>query len=188
MTENWKPVVGWEGLYEVSDHGNVRSLDREVPSRNQNGPFVKKLKGRELKLKVNTSGHLRVDLCRDSQVSAREVHRLVLEAFRGTCPPGHECCHWDGNPQNNHLSNLRWGTSSENKMDNIRNNTHHYAKRVMCPNSHLLVEWRKGEPDKRVCRACAAGKEAVRRGTASSVKEYADRYLRVRGKDYLIIE
>lgn len=48
------------------------------------------------------------------------IHRLVLLAFVGPCPPGMECCHIDGNPINNRLSNLRWGTRRENMEDRVR--------------------------------------------------------------------
>lgn len=47
----------------------------------------------------------------------KKVHRLILEAFRGPCPPDMEGCHNDGNPANNHLDNLRWGTKKENAQD-----------------------------------------------------------------------
>lgn len=51
------------------------------------------------------------------------VHRLVLEAFVGPCPPGMECCHNDGDPSNNALANLRWDTSASNNADKIRHGT-----------------------------------------------------------------
>lgn len=52
------------------------------------------------------------------------VHRLVLEAFVGPCPDGMECCHDDGNPENNHLSNLRWDTRQANSLDRIKHDRH----------------------------------------------------------------
>ena len=156
MTENWKPVVGFEELYEVSDQGNVRSLDREVLVERQYGPVVRKHKGRELKLITNPSGHLKVNLWRDGQMFTRYVHRLVLEAFRGTCPDGHECCHWDDNPANNRLENLRWDSSSANRIDSVRNGTHNMANKTHCPKGHEFdVENTYIGPDGwRRCREC----------------------------------
>jgi len=58
----------------------------------------------------------------------KKVHQLVLEAFRGMCPVGKEACHYDGNPENNSLDNLRWGTRSENTKDAVRHGTHPVAK------------------------------------------------------------
>ena len=156
MTENWKPVVGYEGIYEVSDHGNVRSVDREVDTENQHGPCVQKLRGRELKLIANTSGHLRANLWKDGQMSLQRVHRLVLEAFRGACPPGHECCHYDDDPTNNRLSNLRWDTSSANRLDSVRNGTHYWANKTQCPQGHEYDDENTYfRPDgRRMCREC----------------------------------
>lgn len=167
MTENekWKPVVGWEGLYEVSDQGRVRSLDREVETSNRHGPCVQKLKGRELKPWAVRTGHLQVNLSRKGQVSAHYVHRLVLEAFRGTCPPGHEACHYDDDPSNNRLENLRWGTSSENSLDMVRNGNHNMARKTHCPKGHDYdVENTYVGPDgKRYCRACNRARLRARR-------------------------
>jgi hypothetical protein len=55
--------------------------------------------------------------------ASRKVHRLVLEAFVGPCPPGMECCHNDGNPLNNRLDNLRWDTRRSNQLDRNRHGT-----------------------------------------------------------------
>ncbi len=85
MSETWKDVVGYEGIYQVSDLGHVRSLDRVV-ARPVKGDM--KLKGRILKQVSNSvSGHLTVNLYRDGP-RKHYVHRLVLSAFVGTCPKG----------------------------------------------------------------------------------------------------
>ena len=68
-------------------------------------------------------GHLCVCLVRDGTKWSRHVHRLVLEAFLGPCPPGLICCHNDGDPANNRLSNLRWDTYKSNSEDMLRHGT-----------------------------------------------------------------
>jgi len=97
MTELWKSVVGFEGAYEVSDLGRVRSLLRG---------------GRVLRPGRSTScGHLVVLLGRKNK---RYVHALVAEAFVGPRPLGCDVLHLDGNAGNNAAVNLKYGTRSEN--------------------------------------------------------------------------
>jgi HNH endonuclease len=76
-----------------------------------------------LKLSRQRSGHLLASLYRGNGQEYRQVHRLVLEAFAGPCPPGRECRHLNGNPADNRLSNLAWGTHVENMRDRIRHGT-----------------------------------------------------------------
>ena len=114
ITETWKPVVGFEGLYEISDFGRIKSLDRMIQRRGH----TKLLRGRLLTSSVNGAGHLQINLSNENKKSFK-VHRLVLEAFTGPCPQGLECCHNDGNHVNNHIENLRWDTRSSNIMDRV---------------------------------------------------------------------
>lgn len=110
--EEWRPVLDWEGLYEVSDMGRVRSLPRRGH------------KGRILKPYVNDKNfpRLMVGLSDGKRENGgREafphVHRLVLESFVGPRPEGMQCLHANGDPGDNRLSNLRWGTKVENWED-----------------------------------------------------------------------
>jgi hypothetical protein len=136
MTETWKAVSGYEGLYEVSDLGRVRSRDRAVPHRSL-GQIT--LKGKVLKPYRNRYGYPVVSLSREGRVvRGRAVHRIVLDAFVGSRREGMEACHGDGNKTNNRLSNLRWDTSSENKFDVVRHGTHAMVLRERCPRGHLL--------------------------------------------------
>ncbi|QLF83526.1 HNH endonuclease [Gordonia phage RedWattleHog] len=179
--ERWLPVPGYEDLYEVSDRGRVRSIPRT-------DALGRRVAGGMRSTHTDDHGRIRVTLNRDGGKKGHLVHHLVLEAFVGPCPDGLECCHWNGDASDNRLANLRWDTSAANKMDNVRNGTHHYARRATCPNGHLLIDERPGDTKRRICRACAAGQEAVRRGTASSVKDYADNFLRKRGLDDWIVQ
>ena len=152
--EQWRPVVGYEGFYEVSDHGRVRSLDRMV-TRQATGVRLFR-RGMMLRGTPNGSGHLKVDLRRDGERSSRFVHRLVLEAFVGPCPDGSQCCHWNDVPDDNRLSNLRWDTPSQNLYDCVRNGKHSMARKVRCirgheftpENTYRYVDGRRG------CREC----------------------------------
>jgi hypothetical protein len=119
-SENWKAVVGYEGLYEVSDQGGMRSLDR-TGTRTRKGGISK---GRTLKPFVDSgNGYLSVNLSRDGKARKRTVHTLVLEAFVGPRPAGMEGCHEDGNRSNAKLGNLSWGTPEKNWDDKRRHGT-----------------------------------------------------------------
>jgi hypothetical protein len=118
--ERWRWVPGYEGLYLVSDHGRVWSMERTVEYR----PGVRgRRRGRILKAHKIPDGHLFVALSRDRVVRQPKVHQLVLLAFVGPCPPGQECRHLNGNPADNWVGNLCWGTRSENRMDAVRHGT-----------------------------------------------------------------
>ena len=137
MVEVWRPVVGHECEYEVSDQGRVRSLDcqrlyRRLDQYSGKMLLIKrKHRGRMLRPGRMASGHLSVAIGRGN---SRLVHHLVLEAFVGPCPAGQEGLHYDDVPSNNCLPNLSWGTRSENLLDAVRNGKkavgerHHRAK------------------------------------------------------------
>lgn len=169
MTERWLPVVGFEGYYEVSDQGRVRSLDRVV--FRLGGEM--KLRGRVLSPSTGTGGHLSVALSLSGQVTSRKVHRLVAEAFINNLGEFPCVLHWDDNPANNRVENLRWGDFSDNMADRVRNGLHHNANKTHCKRGHEFnpenTVHRKDRPRSRTCRECSreATKERMRiiRGT-----------------------
>lgn len=110
VPEIWKDIQGFEGFYQVSNLGRVRSLQRTTS-------HGRGLQSRILKGDQRMEGHLQVVLYRDGRRKTRYIHHLVLEAFVGTRPAGTECCHNDGQPSNNRVSNLRWDTRSNNLLD-----------------------------------------------------------------------
>lgn len=121
----WRPVTRWEGFYEVSSAGDVRSLPRQT---------VKGIRGGQLlKLHPDPKGYYQVTLTRPGVREYRRVHQLVAEAFIGPCPPGHETRHHDGDNQHNAASNLLYGTSGDNKLDQVRHGTHPNASKNCCP-------------------------------------------------------
>lgn len=105
--EHWKDVPKYEGMYQVSNLGNVRSFRRSKEPK-------------LLKPGRMPSGHLSVALGRHS---SRCVHELVLLAFVGEKPHKHECRHLNGNPSDNRLENLKWGTRRENILDAVAHGT-----------------------------------------------------------------
>lgn len=108
--EIWKPVVGYEGFYEVSNIGRVRSLDRISPSFHKKFNVVRyfPVKGRILKQRVCPLGYCEVRLCRGGVLKAFSVHRLVAQAFIPNPDNLPQVNHIDENPSNNCDWNLEW--------------------------------------------------------------------------------
>ncbi len=102
----WRQVLGFEGVYDVSEYGDVRRVS----------------KGRILRPLLQSDGRPYYHLSVRGRVTRHMGHRLVLEAFVG---PGDGLwgLHADDDPTNNHISNLRWGTPAENSADRKRNHT-----------------------------------------------------------------
>jgi hypothetical protein len=122
MHETWKPVPGYEGLYEVSDFGNVRGVDRMAT--NAQGIELKRQRGKILCQGTDRIKRKVVDLYKHRSRKTAYVHFLVLSAFVGPRPDGMDCCHNDGNPSNNHIVNLRYDTRSGNFKDKLIHGTH----------------------------------------------------------------
>lgn len=159
ISECWLPVVGFEGVYEVSDQGRVRSLDRQVPHWRGGTQFSR---GVVLRPVVKSSGRHFVTLSQGERRVQRSVHRIVAEAFLGSCPESLEVCHWNDDPSDNRLSNLRFDTHSANVLDKVRNGIHHEANKTHCPQGHpyvgenLVVRPKHGRSESfsRECREC----------------------------------
>lgn len=152
--EEWRPVVGYEGLYEVSSLGRVRGLERRIPHWRGGSSVLP-----ERILKPDTSdarGYERFSLSRDGRIQYRRAHRLVCEAFHGSAPEGKPfACHKDGNPRNNKSDNLYWGSASDNMQDKLKHGTNHEVNKTHCPRGHEYNEentyvWGR----KRMCKAC----------------------------------
>lgn len=118
----WRAVVGYEGLYEVSDDGRVRGVERTevvvIPGRTD---ARRPREGREVALDVDR--YTTVHLSKNGRARRHGVHRLVLEAFEGPCPDGHEAAHEDGDTSHNWRENLRWKTHADNDADKDRHGT-----------------------------------------------------------------
>lgn len=160
--EEWKPVVGHEGAYEVSNLGRVRSLDRVITTR---AGVKKRRKGQLLRPIKQKRGYISVQI-----QGTKLVHRLVLEAFVGPCPEGMETCHRNGVKTDNRVENLYWGTSSENNDDIVRHGRHWQVEKARCPRGHELAganivpSQAKKRPggNSRECLACNRAKSIIR--------------------------
>src|SRR5690606_17605322 len=120
---------GYEGLYEVSSFGRVRSLDRQV-RRPHTGPYLKP--GRILKLGTHRQGYRLAYLAREGSERAVKVHRLVAEAFIPN-PQNKPCVlHGRNGVSDNSVQNLRWGTQSENNLDTVRDGNHRSSTKTHC--------------------------------------------------------
>lgn len=125
--ERWLSVAGHEGVYEVSDMGRVRSLDRVLVTSHG---VSRRLKGKMLSptggeyLSVGLGSH------------PIRVHKLVAEAFLGPRPAGQEVRHLNGNHHDCRLVNLSYGTRAEQRQDDLRNGVHHNANKTQCKWGH----------------------------------------------------
>jgi hypothetical protein len=114
VNERWLPVVGFEGLYEVSDHGRVRSLDRVVPNGARG---VRTCRGKVRTPVVGMAGYAEMSLRKNNKTHLQRVHGMVMRAFVGPPPEAHEVRHADHDRLNNLLTNLSYGTRQDNMID-----------------------------------------------------------------------
>lgn len=112
MKEVWKDVVGYEGIYKVSNLGRVKSLDRIRKHNIHGSPYL--FKGKILNQTKNNNGYLRVFLCKNNKSKTTYVHRLVASHFHEKEEHHTEVNHIDGDKKNNIASNLEWCTKKEN--------------------------------------------------------------------------
>lgn len=137
MVEIWKDIPNYEGIYQISNYGNVRRLNKWDLNRRE---FYENI--HNIKLQSDTKGYLHVDLSKNQNVKRRDVHRLVAEAFIPNPENKPEINHIDGNKKNNRVDNLEWCTRSENLL--------HLAYKLKCRikpvlqydlNGNFIREW-----------------------------------------------
>jgi DNA-binding CsgD family transcriptional regulator len=133
LTEIFQPVAGYEGLYEVSNYGNIWSVPRGSTNNRRFGGYL---------LKQTNGLYPTVSLVKDGVVKNYGVHTLVCRAFHGPKPPDkHVAAHWDGDPKNNRIDNLRWATVAENKADELRHGTRN-MRHLHTPEMHEIIRLR----------------------------------------------
>lgn len=166
--EEWRTLVRLP-RYEVSSHGRVRSKGfmsvRRVTRGGGCGTRTINIPGRTMKTHIckclGKPNAVRVTLSSESgKRYSTAVSRLILEAFVGPAPDGTECCHGDGNIENNNLENLRWDTHAENMQDSIRHGTAkppslgegHWNAKITLQDARDIKEARRnGIPFKYIC-------------------------------------
>lgn len=178
MDEEWRDIPGYEGYYQASSLGRVRSVARVI---RQNAPggggeLERRMPGTVLKPCPAATPDKRplVSLSRGGDVKKRPVHILVALAFVGLKPAANSyCCHIDGDVHNNTPGNLYWGDAATNSRDAIRHGTHWASSKTECPHGHLLIR-----PNLREGRLRAYGHRACR--SCGNAYEWAE-YRRLRG-------
>lgn len=156
--EEWRPIPGFEGLYEVSNRGRVASLPKPTwPTR------------RILRPGTERGGYLYVTLRVAGRQYHRKVHQLVCETFNGPRPDGAMTRHLNGDHLDNTPDNLTWGSSSENNFDIVRHGRHHNAVKTHCIHGHplsgsnLYVNATSGSRQCRTCQRAMAAAYAERK-------------------------
>jgi len=132
--ENWKDIKGYEGLYQISNQGIVKGLDRVLQ---YNANITKQWKGKVIKTIVDYLGYCRVSLCKDGKVKTHKIHRLVAEAFlNGEGQINHK----DGNKLNNNVVNLEFCTAKENLSHSYRTGLRpkKYLRTIICNETQEL--------------------------------------------------
>lgn len=158
--EEWRPIPGWEGAYEVSSKGRVRGVSR-VSSRGRRVP------GRELKGWVNSFGYRWFSLYGSEGETRVRAHRVVAEVFIPNPFGLPNVLHGKNGVSDNSVANLYWGDQSRNNLDKVRDGTDHNAIKTHCLRGHLFSEENTYRDKKggRVCRTCYRDYDRRRRST-----------------------
>lgn len=182
--EVWRPIPGFEGQYEVSSHGNVRSLDRILMKPNKyGGVSPRRFRGRPRKAWMTRTGYWQVRLV--DKEPARMIHQLVLEAFIGPRPsPDSVTRHLNGIRTDNRAENLAWGTQLENMRDRYTHGTDNLSVWTHCSRGHRLagknLDPAAGRRGKRLCWSCEHAKSKVRwqagKGVQLDMQAVADEF------------
>lgn len=116
MLEIWKDIEEFKGCYQVSNLGNVRSLDRSIVITNHKGTWIQHYKGDIMKQRTDRYGYKTVMLYADGQRKNCKIHRLVAIAFLSNPENKSTVNHKNGDKQNNAVDNLEWNTSAEQNI------------------------------------------------------------------------
>lgn len=157
QTPEWRPVVGYEGLYEVSSTGLVRSVDRVTP-------HGRRRKAQMIALSRLSGGYSGVELYKNGRGKTKTVSHLVAEAFLGQRPAGYDVCHCDGSRTNDSVANLRYDTKSANQQDRRVHGTHSIGEKSV--NARLTWEAARdiresAEPDSHLAKKYRVSRKAV---------------------------
>ena len=159
-TERWLPVPGYEGEYEVSDQGRVRSFVSGKILK----PFVSGRLPDEEGRREGRYFYVELGPREDGERYVSPVHRLVARVFLGEPQPGQVVRHGKGGRWNNSVENLSWGTSSENSYDTVEAGNHLQANKTHCKHNHEFTPENTYIPADggRRCRQCDRDRQSAR--------------------------
>jgi hypothetical protein len=145
--EEWRPVVGYEGLYLISSLGKIHSLS----GYNRRGGPVK--------TPINRNGYPEVNLTKAGKQKVFMVHILLAGAFLGPRPEGLLLRHLNGDSTDCRLGNLAYGTNAENTLDAVQHGTHNNSRKTHCPAGHAYDDENTyvlpSRPNARYCKTCS---------------------------------
>lgn len=124
MRTDWTPIPGYEGIYEITSDGFVKSLDRM--------DSIGRMRKGDLLSFRRTKGYPTVSLSKDGIQKGYKVHYLVLLTFKGPRPNGYVCRHLNGDPSDNRVENLAYGTPKDNMDDMRRHGNQNYLSGEDC--------------------------------------------------------
>lgn len=138
VQEIWKDIIGLEGYYQISNRGNVRSLDRRVPNPKY-GTIL--LKGKPKAVSISRFGYVRVMLAKYPYEKWNSVHQLVANAFLPPKPKNkNQINHINGIKSDNRPENLEWCNASENQLHSFRTGLHKKLYGQANPAAKLDIE------------------------------------------------
>lgn len=143
--EEWRDIAGYEGVYQVSNQGRVKSLARTVMGANCHGNQARHLKERILKCTIGGKGYLMCGLYASGRVRHVTVHALVAEAFLENPDNLPLVRHLNDKKTDNRASNLAWGTYGDNAQDAVRNGRNYHKSLTHC-------KWGHEYTDENTCR------------------------------------
>ncbi|MGP5931644.1 NUMOD4 motif-containing HNH endonuclease [Corynebacterium glyciniphilum] len=152
--EEWRPIPGYEGRYEASSTGRIRSVTRRMTFSNGHQRLHR---GRVLKACTSRDDpHLRIPLRDGAKKRTYFVHSLICATFLGPRPDGADVCHNNGDATDNRVENIRYDTRASNIADAVRHGTHWQTRKTHCPAGHPYTPentlWEG--PKHRKCREC----------------------------------
>lgn len=178
----WKDVVNYEGLYQVSNDGQVRSLDKKIYTTNQYGGRYEAIKkGKVLKPEITNCGYERVALVKNGTKKHFSVHRLVAEAFIPN-PDNLSCVnHKDENKLNNNVNNLEWCTYKYNNNygTSIERSSKKRYKPVVAIKNDLTLYFNSLKQCAKVLKINRKNISVVCRGKQNTIGGYKIQYLEV---------
>jgi hypothetical protein len=148
--EIWKDISDYEGLYQASSLGRIRSLDRYKITKNRYGKIKAKIKGIFLKPSINHDGYYEIVLSKNGKSKMFRLHRVIAKTFLDNLENKPQVNHIDGNKLNNNINNLEWCTCKENINHAWENGLSYISdKHKMAISKSVTARWEKYRENKK---------------------------------------